>query len=364
MLNTKRILTSLFSLTLLFGSAAFAKTVDINTASAAEIAESLTGIGPKAAKAIIDHRKANGPFKSLEDLTAVKGIGKATVTKNKADIKFGKKAASNLKKLTKKEPTKTKKSTTVASTGAININTASAKEIAANLNGIGPKAAAAIVAHRKANGDFTKVEDLTQVKGIGPAALKKNAGKIEVSSASKQATKVSKVKKKASKKDSGLADDLFSTDNSDLININTASAAEMAKGMQGIGAASAKNIVAFRDANGPFQSINELANVKGIGAATIKKNADLITVAAPAKVAKKSSSKSKSKAKVKLSTPITINKASLEELEAQAFIGPVKAERIVEYREQNGKITSLEELKSIKGIGEKTIEKNQQWIKF
>ena len=50
--------------------------VDINTASAAELA-SLPGIGDSKAQAIIDHRTAD-PFKSVEDLKKVKGIGDKT----------------------------------------------------------------------------------------------------------------------------------------------------------------------------------------------------------------------------------------------------------------------------------------------
>lgn len=48
--------------------------VDINTATNAEL-ERLPGIGPKIAAAIVEHRSANGPFRSVEDLQLVKGIG-------------------------------------------------------------------------------------------------------------------------------------------------------------------------------------------------------------------------------------------------------------------------------------------------
>lgn len=57
-------------------------TVNINTASADEIATGLKGIGLKKAQAIVAFREANGQFSSAESLTAVKGIGEATVAKN------------------------------------------------------------------------------------------------------------------------------------------------------------------------------------------------------------------------------------------------------------------------------------------
>jgi len=52
--------------------------VRINSATKDEI-ETLNGIGPKKAQAIIDYREENGPFQTVEDLTNVSGIGEKTV---------------------------------------------------------------------------------------------------------------------------------------------------------------------------------------------------------------------------------------------------------------------------------------------
>jgi competence protein ComEA len=62
--------------------------VDVNTATQSEL-ESLKGIGPTKAQAIIEYRKQNGPFKRLEDLENVKGIGKATVDKLRGQLTVG-----------------------------------------------------------------------------------------------------------------------------------------------------------------------------------------------------------------------------------------------------------------------------------
>ena len=56
--------------------------VNINTAGEKELTR-LNGIGPALAKRICEDRNANGPFKSIDDLQRVKGIGPATVEKNK-----------------------------------------------------------------------------------------------------------------------------------------------------------------------------------------------------------------------------------------------------------------------------------------
>jgi competence protein ComEA len=55
-------------------------TVDINTANKERL-ETLPGIGPVLADRIIAYRQANGPFLTLDDLLAVKGIGEATLEK-------------------------------------------------------------------------------------------------------------------------------------------------------------------------------------------------------------------------------------------------------------------------------------------
>ena len=55
--------------------------------------------------------------------------------------------------------------------GRIDVNTASAAALAAALPGVGPVKAAAIVAHREANGPFASPDALVEVRGIGPKTL-------------------------------------------------------------------------------------------------------------------------------------------------------------------------------------------------
>lgn len=59
--------------------------VNINTATEDEL-DSVKGIGPGKAKAIIDYRTKNGPFKSVEDLKGVKGFGEKSLAKLKGDL--------------------------------------------------------------------------------------------------------------------------------------------------------------------------------------------------------------------------------------------------------------------------------------
>lgn len=59
--------------------------VNVNTATQEQL-ESLNGIGPAKAKAIIDYRQKNGDFKTLEDIDNVPGIGAGVMSKIKNDV--------------------------------------------------------------------------------------------------------------------------------------------------------------------------------------------------------------------------------------------------------------------------------------
>ena len=62
--------------------------VNVNQATAEEIANNLSGIGAMKAQAIVQWRNANGPFSSADQLTEIKGIGPKTVETNRQDIKL------------------------------------------------------------------------------------------------------------------------------------------------------------------------------------------------------------------------------------------------------------------------------------
>lgn len=79
----KKLYLVLFFL-LFFATAAFAK-VNINTATAQELT-ALPGIGPAKAEAIIKHREANGPFKTVDELNDVKGIGNKILENIKNEV--------------------------------------------------------------------------------------------------------------------------------------------------------------------------------------------------------------------------------------------------------------------------------------
>ncbi len=153
--------------------------VNLNTASVAEL-ETLPGVGPARAREIIEGR----PYKSVDDLEKIKGLGKARLDALRDHVTIAAPATapapSTAKPATK--PAMTKKeapaSTTAkgeASTAAttksrleqgevININTASQADLE-RLFGIGPVKSQAIIDYR-AETPFKTIEDIMKVKGI------------------------------------------------------------------------------------------------------------------------------------------------------------------------------------------------------
>ncbi|KAE9643781.1 helix-hairpin-helix domain-containing protein [Pseudomonas sp. PB106] len=62
------------------------------------------------------------------------------------------------------------------------------------------------------------------------------------------------------------------------LDLNEADAATLQKELAGVGEAKAKAIVAYRETNGPFASVEELLEVKGIGKAILDRNRDKLEV--------------------------------------------------------------------------------------
>ena len=82
----KILITITMALALMLNGPLFAAPININEASAQQLADNLEGIGLKKAQAIVEYRQKIGSFSSQAQLLNVKGIGKATLEKNQANI--------------------------------------------------------------------------------------------------------------------------------------------------------------------------------------------------------------------------------------------------------------------------------------
>lgn len=71
---------------LLVSSTSLLAAININTADANQFADAMKGVGLSKAQAIVAYREQNGQFKSVEELSRVKGIGTRTVEKNRENL--------------------------------------------------------------------------------------------------------------------------------------------------------------------------------------------------------------------------------------------------------------------------------------
>jgi competence protein ComEA len=72
---------------LLLPMLAVAEPVNINTADAATLSRELKGVGETRARAIVEHRAQHGPFRSVDELALVKGIGPKVIEQNRASLR-------------------------------------------------------------------------------------------------------------------------------------------------------------------------------------------------------------------------------------------------------------------------------------
>lgn len=79
--------TLILALVLLLPLAASAASpVNINTADKETLITAISGVGEKKAEAIIEYREQHGPFKSVDEITKIKGIGQGILDKNRENL--------------------------------------------------------------------------------------------------------------------------------------------------------------------------------------------------------------------------------------------------------------------------------------
>jgi competence ComEA-like helix-hairpin-helix protein len=161
------------------------ETVDLDRAPAEEIAR-LPRIGPALAARIVDDRETSGPFGSLEGLDRVSGVGPGLLAAIKSYASFSGQAQSTplLEPGSAAHPARRSAAAAPSGVGErgrgfVSLNTATEAELA-QLPGIGPARAAAIVAHRKRHGPYSSVEDLGRVPGIGPVTIERLRSRVRV----------------------------------------------------------------------------------------------------------------------------------------------------------------------------------------
>lgn len=154
--------------------------------------------------------------------------------------------------------------------GRIDINTATVIELQA-LPRIGPARAQAIVDYREREGPFASIEEIVRVHGIGPKTFEVLQDRIRVGDSAPAGSdkpagggKPAPPRPATAKVASGPPEGEEAT-----IDINTATAGQL-QTLPWIGPARARAIIDYREERGPFEKVEHLARVKGIGPKTLE----------------------------------------------------------------------------------------------
>ena len=144
------------------------------------------------------------------------------------------------------------------------------------------------------------------------------------------------------------------------IDPNRAPEAELDR-LPGVGPATARAIVAARDAGAVFRRPEDLLAVRGIGPATLERFGAALDLGSPPLAARRAATSSVGSRRAgglssEAATRVDVSRADVEELQALPGIGPALAERIVAARKEQ-MFTSLDDLVRVRGIGAATIER-------
>lgn len=132
------------------------------------------------------------------------------------------------------------------------------------------------------------------------------------------------------------------------IDLNSAPASELVR-LPRVGPALARRIVADREANGPFRTLEDFDRVTGVGPAILAEVKDLVTQPEAGRATGGSGA-------VPGAGPlINLNAATEAELLRLPGIGPAKARAIVAYRQSRGPFASVEDVLRVPGIGPSTL---------
>ncbi len=132
----------------------------------------------------------------------------------------------------------------------------------ARLPGVGPTLAARIVANRESEGAFRRSSDLLRVSGIGPATLERMRPHLELSAPSRN------IRAPVSAR---------GPPGEGRLDLNRASAGEL-EALPGVGPTLSGRIIEHRARAGAFQSVEDLAEVPGVGEVTIERLRQLVLV--------------------------------------------------------------------------------------
>lgn len=290
----------------------------------------LLGLSAKAANNWINYRNKIGDFRSAKDVKKLYSLDAITYERIAPYFIFNNEKSSPSSKATPE-------SKTPISYFQFDPNTADKSQLIEL--GIPQKAASTIINYRSKGGKFHKAEDLLKIYGF-PKDVYRNLEPYIIIPTTEQNNE--KETEKTTTKNEYKKEKAVNV----TININTA-APEGWQKLNGIGPAYSKRIVKFRDALGGFYSTQQIAETYGLPDSVFQKIAPQLQIDPSFQCAK-----------------ININTASIDELKAHPYIDRKKASILFNYRKNHGPFNNIDDVKKVKVMKEKDIQKLKAYLEY
>lgn len=286
------------------------------------------GLSPRVAKTIINYRSKGGKFQKIEDFKKIYSLSETDFLRLQPFIELT--AAAEQTASTRME-SKTK---ATASLFSFDPNQATKEELMQL--GLSANVAQTIISYRNKGGQFKKAEDLQKIYSLSEQHYTRLEPFIAIASTTTAAEK--------SPYKTATAAIPASSETVTPLDVNTATAEELQR-LRGIGPTLSGRIIKFRESLGGFTTLAQVGETFGLPDSTFQQVKSHLTVTP----------------RIKL---LTINTSTADELKLHPYISNKQAQVVVNYRNQHGAFTSIEDVKKVKIFTAEELEKLQPYLSF
>ena len=296
---------------------------DPNTADIATFVR--LGLSERTAQTILNYRNKGGKFFKSEDFKKIYALREADYLRLAPYIRIGGRREYNRDHAASQTAEKD------APAELFNFDPNTADEAALRKLGISEKVARVILNYREKGGRFRKKEDLAKIYSLPEADYQRLEPYIQIEPNPTAADAKTK---------SGTAPAPAAI----LIDINKASAEEWQR-LRGIGAATAGRIVSYREKLGGFGSVEQVGETFGLPDSTFQHIKPQLNFSP-------------------IFRPVAVNAAGIDELDAHPYLSRKEATAIAAYRANHGDFKNFEDVKKVKALSTKTLEKIKPYLEY
>jgi len=293
---------------------------DPNTADIATFVR--LGLSERTAQTILNYRNKGGKFFKSEDFKKIYALREADYLRLAPYIKIGGKQEYERNQ----RVSYTKEDTPLGEPFNFDPNTAD--EATLRKLGISEKVARVILNYREKGGRFRKKEDLAKIYSLPEADYQRLEPFIQIDPDQTAAKTVQPTAAAAAI----------------LIDVNKASAEDWQR-LRGVGATTAGRIVAYREKLGGFASVDQVGETFGLPDSTFQHIKSQLNFSPIFK-------------------PLAVNTAGIDELDAHPYLSRKEATAMAAYRANHGDFKNFEDVKKVKALSSKTLEKIRPYLQY